>query len=69
MRKRISLVAVGAVMAIGGAVGPAAAVADQPMKNIPSSNPNAAGNSGHFHPNSTPCSNSPTNPHCPPFGP
>ena len=69
MRKRISLIAGAAAFAVGATFGPATAIADPPKKNIPKQNPNSAGNSGHFHPNSPPCSDGGGNPHCPPFGP
>jgi len=55
MRKRVSkvaaLVAAMALMAAGPAYGVGG--------------PNAAGNSGQFHPNSGPCSSDNDHPHCP----
>ncbi len=55
MMKRIrNVAALAATMALMAA-GPAYAVGG----------PNEAGNSGHFHPNSSPCQSDNDHPHCP----
>lgn len=51
LRKAAAVTAVVGLMAVG----PAAAFG----------NPNKAGNSGHFHPNSNPCQSDNNHPNCP----